>query len=139
MNREGPGPSGFAQQITDRQNAHVQPRLDDYLFARVAVARMQLRAGQVDEAEATLQPAFSQRRLHTSEFETVMDARLSLLEARRQIDGIESWLNLWEDVNPESKGLENWRSRLALLQLPAQFERLMQRSRKPRTPRTKAK
>ncbi|NJR40437.1 MAG: tetratricopeptide repeat protein [Leptolyngbyaceae cyanobacterium CSU_1_4] len=55
----------------------------DYAFARIAIARAQIKQGELAEAEALLQPLVTRDRFHYSEFNAFCDIQLELLVAQK--------------------------------------------------------
>jgi tetratricopeptide (TPR) repeat protein len=76
-------------------------RHPDYLFARVGVARLHIRDGDLDAAEELLKPLLMRRRFHTTEAAALFAAQVDLLIARGNTDAARSWLAMWADIAPE--------------------------------------
>ncbi len=92
-----------------RQLAEQHP---DYLFARCGMARLSIEAGKLDEAQAWLDPLLERARFHHSEFDAVCIAQIELLEARGLLEGALSWLNMWEQTDPDTPHILMYRLRL---------------------------
>jgi tetratricopeptide (TPR) repeat protein len=84
----------------------------DYVFARVGLAHNQIKRGELDEADALLQPLMSRKRFHYSEFDAFCNARIELYLAQKNPDSARSWLDMWAMTNPDTPALEYWRMRL---------------------------
>lgn len=99
------------------QEGHAIPRQiharhPDYPFARIGLARLALARGDVKEAEELLKPLLSRKRFHFSEFAALSSAQIELLLAQNDRDSARSWLDLWENIDPDNPDLEHWRQRL---------------------------
>jgi tetratricopeptide (TPR) repeat protein len=90
----------------------IHERYPDYLFARVALARTHMIAGDLDAAEELLKPMFMKRRLHFTEAAALFGAQVDLYTARGDIKAARTWLDMWADIEPDSP--EVARRRLAL-------------------------
>jgi tetratricopeptide (TPR) repeat protein len=87
-------------------------RHPDYLFARVARAKLCARRGQLEEARALLQPLLSRSRFHFSEFAALSDAEIELQLAEGNKEAARSWLRIWEEADPDHPAIGAWRRRL---------------------------
>jgi tetratricopeptide (TPR) repeat protein len=74
----------------------------DYLFARCAMARLLAREGDPDEAEQLLAPLLQRQRLHHAEFNAVAAAQIDIHQAAGRIDAARSWLQMWQQADPDS-------------------------------------
>jgi tetratricopeptide (TPR) repeat protein len=81
----------------------------DYVFARIGLAHHHIQKGELDEAEALLQPLMSRKRFHYSEFNAFCGLQIDLYLTRKNADAARSWLNMWEMTNPDTPALEYWR------------------------------
>ncbi len=84
-------------------------RFPDYLFARVAVARLALEDGQIQEVRALLNPLLQRKKLNTTEFRILAQTEIlyALAVKRKQI--ARTWLTLWEQIEPEHPDLPHWK------------------------------
>ena len=87
-------------------------RHPDYLFARVSLAQLASRRGDLDEARALLEPLLSRRQFHFSEFAAVCNAHIELALAEGNREAARSYLELWANADPDNPGIESWRRRL---------------------------
>lgn len=69
----------------------------DYLFARLAVAHLKIRAQQLQEAQQLLAPVLERRRFHLSEFKALCDVMLKLALFGKDHEGCELWMQAWEE------------------------------------------
>jgi tetratricopeptide (TPR) repeat protein len=84
----------------------------DYLFGRCGMVRLCIDEGKLDEAQQWLDPLLERPRFHLSELNAVCMAQIDLFTARGQKDGARSWLELWEQVNPDAPHIPIFRKRL---------------------------
>jgi predicted Zn-dependent protease len=93
-------------QVLIRQLAERHP---DYLFGRVAMARLCVQEGNLDEANRWLEPLLSRERFHFSEFGALCVAQIELMIAEQKFDGARSWLQIWEQVVPKDARQNHFR------------------------------
>jgi tetratricopeptide (TPR) repeat protein len=87
-------------------------RHPDYLFARLALARIHLRDGELDAADELITPLFMRRRLHYSEATALFAARVDLELARGNDEAARSWLDMWSNIDPDSPEVARYRAML---------------------------
>jgi tetratricopeptide (TPR) repeat protein len=90
----------------------IHERYPDYLFARIALARLAMREGDLDSADEMIKPLLARRRLHFTEANALFAVQIDLHLAHRNPDAARSWLDMWEGVDPDNPELE--RRRLAV-------------------------
>jgi tetratricopeptide (TPR) repeat protein len=90
----------------------IHERDPDYLFGRVAVARMHIRDGEYAAAEELLKPLMLRRRLHLSEATAYFGAQVDLYQAQSNTEAARTWLEMWERIDPDNADLD--RRRLAI-------------------------
>ncbi len=83
-----------------------------YLFSRAAKAQLFAQEERFDEAQALLDPFFAVDRLHISEFRAMCATGLSIAAHRRDADAVETWIDMWEGIEPDTRALREWRSTL---------------------------
>jgi tetratricopeptide (TPR) repeat protein len=110
----------------------VHRRFPEYFFGRVTMARMAIQDGDLETAKAMLKPLLGRRKLHIDEFGALADTEIGLSQALGEHQAAESWLKIWEGIDPDDPRIENWRLRLRLPNLLRDLERISLRSRKPR-------
>lgn len=95
-------------------------RFPDYVFAHTTAAKICIDEGDFVTAEALLRPFLSRERFHFLEFSDFCDAYIELLMAQKQRDVARSWLDIWEQADPNSPRLDYWKQRLSkgILQFP---------------------
>ena len=91
----------------------IASRYPDYIFARASLAKLHLRDGDIKTAEALLLPFLERDRFNFMEFGAFADTYIELLMAQKQRDGARTWLNMWEQVNPDDPRLDYWKYRLS--------------------------
>jgi predicted Zn-dependent protease len=94
----------------------------DYFFATISVARIHIREGELEEAKVLLESLLTRKRFHTSEFVHLCEAELEFWMAKGEKEGAHSWLNLWEQVDPENPRLISWKARM---KAPKLLQKLM--------------
>lgn len=92
------GREAEADELT-RQVFELHP---NYLFARCAMARLLAREGNPDEAEKLIAPLLQRKRLHHAEFNAVAAAQIDIHQAAGRIDAARSWLQMWQQADPDS-------------------------------------
>ena len=91
----------------------VHQRYPDYFFGRVNIAFEHLRAHEIDQAREMLRPLLFRKRLHYSEFASLCSAQMELSLAEKNTDAVRSWLDMWEQIDPEHPDVRHWRLRLS--------------------------
>ena len=104
-------------------------RFPDYFFGQVAVARLEINAGDYAAATARLQPLISRGRFHINEASALCDAQIGLLAAQENYEAIEPWLDIWRSFAPDHPGLDFWESTLTMPIAMARMRRERQRRR----------
>ena len=84
-------------------------RFPNYFFAKIALARLYVQEGQVEQAHHLLEPLLTMQKFHTSEFSALASANIELLMAEKQVDGAKSWIQMWEQFEPDSPNLGHYR------------------------------
>lgn len=92
-------------------------RHPDYLFARVHMAVLLIKRGETQRAREMLEPLFSLRRLHISEYVSFCMAHIELHLAEKNKDAARSWFEMWEQAEPDDPRLEAYRTRVAKFKL----------------------
>jgi tetratricopeptide (TPR) repeat protein len=77
----------------------------DYFFGRVGMARIAIRAGELDRAADYLRPLLLLRKLHVTELDALAAAEIELAMARKLPDAAMTWVKLLADLYPESPNL----------------------------------
>jgi tetratricopeptide (TPR) repeat protein len=103
------GRSDEAMALLDR----ISERYPDYLFARVARAIRAARRGDVEGGRALLDPLMRKTHLHISEFRALANAQIELAMAAGNLDAARSWLNIWEQIDPDHPSILMWSLQLA--------------------------
>jgi tetratricopeptide (TPR) repeat protein len=91
----------------------ITEQFPDYVYAKAALARLHIRQGELDAAEALLKPMLSRKRFHIDDFGVFSSIYIELLLARDQPEAAQAWLNMWEGVDPEHPELQSWKIRLS--------------------------
>ncbi len=84
----------------------------DYLFARTNLATQCIKQGDLDRAKELVDPLLKRKKIHYSELGAICGVQIELALARKERKSAESWLNLWEQSDPENPRLEMIRQRI---------------------------
>ena len=129
---------GYALELQGR-HAEARELLDanfaqhpDYLFARLGVASLALLNDRIAEAEELGRPLLTRTQFHFSEFEAFADFQVRLAIAKKQPDAALSWMNMWENVLPESPKLQSWQATVDSLRILSGLQSLQSRRRTPK-------
>jgi tetratricopeptide (TPR) repeat protein len=90
----------------------IHERHPDYLFARVSVAQLAIKDGDLDRAHDLLDPLLERKTLHFSEFSRLCSGLIDLSLAEGNRDAARSWFEMWESADPDSPGLAAYRLRV---------------------------
>lgn len=113
------------EEEAERLVREIHRRHPDYLFARVSLANMFIRGGQLDRAQEMLAPLLEREVLHATEFTVLCDSQIALCVARDLLDGARHWLSMWKEACPEQEAAQSrWESRLARLSLAGGLRRM---------------
>jgi len=81
----------------------------DYLFARTALARHAMQAGDLQQAADLLEPLFARRKFHFSEYDSLCATQIELLLRQGNLLSAQTWFTMWADSNPKNPKLESFR------------------------------
>lgn len=84
----------------------------DYLFARTNLAMHSILQGDLDRAGELIDPLLKRKKIHYLELAAICGVQIELALARKERKSAESWLNLWEQADPENPKLERFRQRV---------------------------
>jgi Flp pilus assembly protein TadD len=90
----------------------IHERFPDYLFGRTNLAALCVREGDLARARELLEPLLQRQRLHFSEFAALAIAQIQLLLAERHPEAAQSWLEMWERVDPDHPQIPLMRQRI---------------------------
>jgi tetratricopeptide (TPR) repeat protein len=93
----------------------IHERHPSYMFARISVAQMAIRDGELERARELLLPLLQRQKLHYSEFDNLCAAMIDLYLAEDTSEGARSWLQVWESADPENPKLLPYRLRVGTL------------------------
>ena len=109
---------GVALEMLERQEEawalveETYARFPDYLFVRVALARIYARKGQIEEARALTTPLLMLEKLHVSEFRALARAEMDISLANDQPEIARSWLEMWRALESDNPELIQWMVRI---------------------------
>jgi tetratricopeptide (TPR) repeat protein len=90
----------------------IHQKFPDYFFGRTNLATHYARRGRVDEAEELLKPLLNYKRLHFSEYSALCGAQIELALARKNRQAARSWIQMWEQADPDNPQLARFRLRI---------------------------
>jgi|SRR5579883_1077650 len=90
----------------------IHRRFPDYLFGIIAVARLAIRDGRLDEAKALLDQVITRKRFHTTEYVALAAGEIDWHLAKGQHDGAVEWLKMLEEMVPDAHMLPDLRNRV---------------------------
>ncbi|HXG92785.1 MAG TPA: tetratricopeptide repeat protein [Blastocatellia bacterium] len=90
----------------------INERHPDYVFAATTLARLALREGDVERADALLDPVRKRKRFHYQEISSLCDIEIELQIARGHTDGARSWLEIWKELDPDNPRIDYWEAML---------------------------
>jgi tetratricopeptide (TPR) repeat protein len=91
----------------------VHQRFPDYFFGRISVAQLLAHEGKLDEARELLLPLMQRQRLHSSEFRALCHAQIEIALEAGERQAAESWLGIWQGIEPDHPMLEHDRRRVS--------------------------
>lgn len=97
---------GRAKESEDLIRA-IHARFPDYFFGIVNVANLAIRDGQLDRAREMLAPLMALGKYHISQFKSLCTAQIQLLLAYGNLDSARSWLEMWEEIDPDDRSLDH--------------------------------
>ena len=83
-----------------------------YVHARTSRAKIYLGEENLEAAQDLLLPMLEWDRFHFDDFSEFSDVYMEYLMAQDQEDGAKSWLNMWQEVDPENPKIFAWFMRL---------------------------
>jgi tetratricopeptide (TPR) repeat protein len=86
----------------------IHQRDPDYFFGRVNMAFRHLQEGDFDAAREMLSPLMLRQRLHLTEFTALCQAEIEICLAEGQRDAAQSWLRMWEEIEPDHPDLRDF-------------------------------
>lgn len=108
-------------------------RFPDYLFARVALARLKTQEKRLKEARGLLKPMLMLPRLHISEFRALARAQMDIALAGYLPEAARAWLEMWQQIDEGNPEIAEWAMRIdGPGQLLAGLQKLIGHSRKRR-------
>lgn len=84
----------------------------DYLFARTGLAKVAMQNGDLERAQALLEPLYERRKFHVSEFDALCATQIDLLLMQNDRLSAQKWFDMWEDCSPQNPKLDFYRKLL---------------------------
>jgi thioredoxin-like negative regulator of GroEL len=89
-------------------------RWPDYFFGRIALARLAIHAGNLDEADALLAPLRQRHKLHTTEFYALVGCQVEFHLARHEDEAAGSWVDMLRAMEPDHPLVEQLEERIEM-------------------------
>lgn len=84
----------------------------DFFFGRVGMAHRHIERGETQEARKYLYPLLERERFQISELRSLCPAFAHIGLVERNYVFCRSWIDMWEDVDPEYESIKGWRKHL---------------------------
>ena len=84
----------------------------DYLFARATLATAAMREGDYEDALDLLEPLFSRREFHISEFNSLCSVMIEFSLLTEQYHSARVWFDTWSQPDPKNPRLDFYRGML---------------------------
>ncbi|HLF89508.1 MAG TPA: tetratricopeptide repeat protein [Anaerolineales bacterium] len=84
----------------------------DYLFGQINMAKIYVKEKKFDQAREILDKIMLLDTMHILEFGSMCQAQIEFHLAQKERKAAKSWLDMWENVDPEHPGIESARLRL---------------------------
>jgi tetratricopeptide (TPR) repeat protein len=81
----------------------------DYLFARTGLAKVAMQKGDLERAQALLEPLYKRRKFHVSEYDALCATQIDLLILQNDRLSAQTWFDMWKDCNPQNPKLDYYR------------------------------
>ena len=106
----------------------------DYFFARTNMALLHLRRGEREPVRELLDPLLRLKKLHMTEFASLVMAQVKLQLAEKSIEGAQSWLDMLAAADTGAPQLKSLREEIAIHRLKESMEKIISKvgTRKPR-------
>ena len=106
----------------------------DYFFARTNMALLHLRRGEREPVRELLDPLLRLKKLHMTEFASLVMAQVNLQLAEKSIEGAQSWLDMLAAADTGAPQLKSLREEIAIHRLKESMEKIISKvgTRKPR-------
>jgi Flp pilus assembly protein TadD len=88
----------------------IYARFPDYLFGKVAMARIFIEEGELAKAREMIAPLQTGGRLHFTEFSALAGVQIQLCLAEGKKEGARSWVEMLERVYPKDPNLPYYRA-----------------------------
>jgi len=96
----------------------------DYLFGQINMAKFYISKKKFDQANELLDTVMLLDKMHILEFGSMCQAQIDLSLAKKEIEVAKSWLNMWENIDPDHPGIERTRMRIEPRSLFSRMPRL---------------
>src|SRR5262245_52968594 len=113
---------------SDRLIRQIRQRHPDYLFGITNLAKIHIHNREFDEAAELLKPLMSRKRMHHDELIAIIETNVQLHLVKNDPEKARAWLNVWEQVDPEHPGLQEWRLQIEIENLPESLRRYLERN-----------
>ena len=90
----------------------IHSRFPEYLFGIAGVARLAIDDGNLEQAHDLLDSLMQRKKMHPSEFNALCMAEIELWLAEGKPDAAQTWVEMWERIDPENPELPRFRRRI---------------------------
>ncbi len=111
---------------------HIIEAFPDYFFGQMAAARKAVAAKDYEKARSILNHWMETKDIfHVTEFNMLCKTQIDLLLAEKDTDGALSWMEMWEQTEPEDDpDFEMYRRRLDMAQMLLKLKNPLTKTRK---------
>lgn len=92
----------------------VHARFPDYFFGVVAAANIKTQQGDLEQAHKLLDGLMGRKRLHYTELVAMCQGQINVLLAEGEREGARSWLEMWEQIDPDNPSLDHYRFKVGV-------------------------
>jgi Flp pilus assembly protein TadD len=85
----------------------------DYFFGQIMRANQAVEQGAYEQARAILMSLTARKRLHFAEFAALAVAHIQLYLAEGLVEGAETWLRMWAEIDADNPQLAYWQEQIA--------------------------
>jgi len=114
----------------ERLIRQIYKQYPDYIFGIVNMAGVHIYHREFDKAEELLKPLLSRKRLHHDELIAVIEANINLYLAQGKPDSAQTWIDMWEQFDPDDPRLQKWLQQVEMLELPEGIGRYLERNKR---------
>jgi len=95
---------------TKKLSARIENDFPDYFFGQLTSARKEIWAKHFKKAQTILDKMMNRDTLHITEFSALCSCQVDLEKMNKNPEGVENWLQVWEEVYPHDPLLKKYKS-----------------------------